>query len=263
MFVDIAVNLTSSRFDQDRASVIHRAQQAGVMHQLVLASDLKETQEVIDLCHAYGGLFATAGVHPHQAKTWDHTSLERQRTFLNDPCVVAVGECGLDFNRNFSPPEQQKVAFLQQIELAQQLDMPVVMHERDAHQDFFEILTSVDIQGVLHCFTSDLTALKAYLDYGLSIGITGWICDERRGQLLQELVRYVPLDRLLVETDAPYLLPRDLPKKPSSRRNEPQYLPHIVETIARLRGDSLSSVAKACWHNFADLFPKAAMVEHI
>tara|TARA_B100001094_G_scaffold327998_1_gene387454 strand:- start:304 stop:1098 length:795 start_codon:yes stop_codon:yes gene_type:complete len=257
MYIDIAVNLTSTKFESDRSAVVERAHQAGVTHQLILASDLKEAEEVLLLCDTYENLFASVGVHPHQAKTWHSDSLSDMKLLHQHPRVIAVGECGLDYNRNYSSPQQQREAFAAQLEFAVSEDRPLVLHERDAFQDFSALLSSFPVQGVLHCFTSDKKALTYYLDQGLYIGITGWICDERRGQLLQELVSYIPADRLLIETDAPYLLPRDLPHKPSSRRNEPCYLPHIAQRIASLRSQSLDSLSQCCWKNFRTLFPSA------
>jgi hypothetical protein len=165
---------------------------------------------------------------------------------LLHPLVVAAGECGLDYFRNFSPhPDQQRV-FRAQLELATRARKPVFLHQRDAHEDFLQILRDYrGLAGVAHCFTGDAAELAAYLDHGLYIGITGWICDERRGQNLQRLVADIPLDRLLVETDAPYLLPRNLEPKPRTRRNEPKYLPHIVDAIARRRGESFATIADA------------------
>jgi TatD DNase family protein len=162
------------------------------------------------------------------------------------PEVVAVGECGLDYFRDFSPRADQRAAFHRQLELAVRLRKPVFLHQRDAHEDFLAILREHREQltaGVAHCFTSAGPELAAYLELGLAIGITGWICDERRGAHLLPLMREIPADRLLLETDGPYLLPRDLRPKPASRRNEPVYLPHIASVVARARGESVEALA--------------------
>src|SRR5262249_4358658 len=146
--------------------------------------------------------------------------------------VRAVGECGLDFNRDFSPRPVQERWFAAQLALAAALDKPVFLHERDAHARFVAILKEAPpVRGVVHCFTGTRAELDVYLEMGLHIGITGWICDERRGAGLAALVRHVPLDRLLVETDAPFLVPRDLRPRPA--HNEPAFLPHIAQTVAR------------------------------
>jgi TatD DNase family protein len=171
--------------------------------------------------------------------------------------VGAVGECGLDYFRNFSPHADQQRAFRVQLELAAECGKPVFLHQRDAHSAFKEILREFRPRlagGVAHCFTGDAAELDDYLDLDLHIGITGWISDERRGLHLRELVRRVPADRLLLETDAPYLLPRDLQPKPRSRRNEPRFLPHVLAAVATARGESLAAVANATTRNALQLF---------
>jgi len=194
-----------------------------------------------------GRLFATAGVHPHHAAELDAASLSALAELARLPEVVAVGECGLDYFRNFSPRAAQQQAFHRQLELAAQLDKPVFLHQRDAHDDFVAILRehAPSWRGVAHCFTGSGEELQCYLQLGLAIGITGWICDERRGAHLAALMPQVPAQRLLLETDGPYLLPRDLTPKPASRRNEPAYLPHIAATVARARGETLESLARS------------------
>jgi TatD DNase family protein len=152
-----------------------------------------------------------------------------------------VGETGLDFNRDFSPRPTQVTVFETQLQLAAKTGKPLFLHERDAFDTQYDILKNqrnTISNAVVHCFTGKESELRAYLDLGLYIGITGWICDERRGQELQRIVRYIPDDRLLIETDGPYLLPRDLRPRPKSRRNEPRYLPHIASRIAELRQQS-------------------------
>jgi len=255
---DIALNLTSSQFDKDREQVLQRAQEAGVNGMLLLASDLAESQQVCDLAAQWPQLcYATAGVHPHDAKSVSVDDISQLKPLLAQTQVVAVGECGLDFNRDFSPRPQQLAIFEAQLALAAELNMPVVMHERDAHQAFIEIIKRWRDKlpgAVLHCFTSDQQALKACLDLDLYIGITGWVCDERRGLDLQQRVREIPSQRLLLETDAPYLLPRDLRPKPKSRRNEPCYLGHIYQRVAELRQQPLTDLTRQVADNAARLF---------
>jgi TatD DNase family protein len=157
-----------------------------------------------------------------------------------------VGECGLDYFRNFSPPEAQRAAFAAQLEIAAEVHKPVFLHQRDAHGDFTAILRDYRTSltgGVAHCFTGSRPELEDYLALDLYIGVTGWVNDERRGQDLRAAVPHIPGDKLMLETDAPYLLPRDLVPHPKSRRNEPAYLPHIARTVAQLRGESLEAVA--------------------
>ena len=256
--VDIGLNLAHDSFDHDRDHVVAAARAAGVSHMVLTGSTLESTTAAIDLVRSDPSTFrCTAGVHPHHASDLRREDLPRLRELLAAPEVAAAGECGLDHFRNFSPHEAQERAFRWQLELAVESGKPVFLHQRDAHDAFVAILREYLPQlagGVAHCFTGEARELDAYLDLGLSIGITGWICDERRGQHLRDLVRRIPLDRLMAETDAPYLLPRDLNPKPSHRRNEPKYLPHVVKTIAACRGESYGAVAAASTCNALKFF---------
>jgi TatD DNase family protein len=210
------------------------------------------------LCAVHPGtLFATAGVHPHHASDFDGHSAAALRALAANPAVVAIGECGLDFFRDFSPRDAQQRAFAAQLDLAADVRKPVFLHQRDAHDAFLEILTPQRNRlsgGVAHCFTGDVAELTAYLDLDLYIGVTGWLCDERRGAELRAALPHIPLDRLLIETDAPYLLPRDLQPKPQSRRNEPAFLAHILERVAAGLNRSPESVAEATTANAKKLF---------
>ena len=200
---------------------------------------------------------ATAGVHPHHASQFTRDTVDELTRLTERPAVVAVGETGLDFFRNYSSPADQTQAFISQLDLAQAVGLPVFFHQRDAHDEFMAILEPVRanlVGGVAHCFTGDERELADYLALDLYVGITGWICDERRGHHLRELVRRIPLDRLLLETDAPYLLPRDLPKKPPGRRNEPALLPHILDVVAECIGLAPSELAQATTANAQRLF---------
>lgn len=252
---DAGLNLFSAQFDADRSDIIHRAGSAGVGELLLISSDLTETEANIHFCRAHPGCFSTAGVHPHQA---DHVAddwLMQLQQELQHPHVVAVGECGLDYNRMFSEKAQQQRVFSAQLSLAKQHAKAVYLHERDAFADQLALLKSHQIDhGIAHCFTGDTTQLRAYLDLGLYIGITGWVCDERRGTDLQQALQYIPLDRLVLETDAPYLLPRNLQDKPKSRRNEPMYLPAIGALVAQRLQLDLTVVAQASRANSLRLF---------
>ncbi len=244
---DICFNLTSSSFRKDEQQVVQRAQQAGVDHFLVTGSDQQDSAFALQLAEQYqNGMYATAGVHPHLANRWQEDTRESLRSIAASERVKAIGEAGLDYNRNYSTHEQQVHAFKQQIELAIELQKPLFLHERDAHAEFYKILTGYKNDlgpTVVHCFTGDREAMENYLAMDLYIGITGWICDERRGTHLQELVSLIPQDRLLIETDAPYLFPRTIQPRPKKMRNEPAYLPHIAEHIARHRGDSITDLS--------------------
>jgi len=244
--IDIGINLTHENYRDDRAAVIERARAAGVSQLIVTGATLAGSAAALELARSHPGrLFATAGVHPHHATDVDAAQLLRLRELLQQPGVVAAGECGLDYFRNFSPYAAQRAAFTQQLELAQECGKPLFLHQRDAHRDFLAALRGLGqpLAGVAHCFTGGAEELEAYLELGLHIGITGWICDERRGTHLHELVRRIPHERLLLETDGPYLLPRDLKPKPASRRNEPHYLPHIAAVVAQSRGESVEDCA--------------------
>lgn len=255
---DIGVNLTSSQFAKDRDRVVESAKQAGVKGILITGTHLKASEEAQRLASQYPGYcWSTAGVHPHDASTWSDDVEQKIRLLAQNQNVVAMGECGLDFNRNFSTPEQQELAFIRQLELAVELKMPLFLHCRDAHKRFLTLLTPYlsQIPGtVVHCFTDNQAALEAYLSLDLYIGITGWVCDERRGIELRNLMPLIPAGKLLFETDAPYLLPRDLKPKPESHRNEPRYLPHIVTEVAKLRGDDPLQLGQIAVDNAYNLF---------
>jgi TatD DNase family protein len=246
--IDIGINLAHDSYDSDRDEVIARARAAGVSQMVVTGSTLASTVRAIALARQHPGrLFATAGVHPHHAASFRETSVAELEALARREEVVAVGECGLDYFRDFAPREAQRQAFHRQLELAASLGKPVFLHQRDAHGDFVAILRehAAHWRGVAHCFTGSAEELGCYLQLGLAIGITGWICDERRGSHLAALMPQVPSERLLLETDGPYLLPRDLKPRPASRRNEPAYLPQIAAAVARARGQSVESLAQS------------------
>ena len=256
--VDIGLNLTHDSFDGDRDAVIREAQAAGVGRFIITGTSVTSSARAAELAKASPAtLFATAGIHPHHASGFDAHSADALRVLLGNAEVVAVGECGLDFFRNFSPPQAQEEAFVAQLELATEVQRPVFLHQRDAHERFVHLLEPFRDRltgGVAHCFTGGVEELRDCLALDLYIGITGWLCDERRGAALREAVREIPLDRLLVETDAPYLLPRDLPDRPKSRRNEPRYLPHILTRLAAVRDEALERLAEATRRNAERLF---------
>jgi TatD DNase family protein len=237
--VDIGVNLTSKQFRGDVSDVIARALAADVRYLIVTGLSSALSQAALELARSRPEvLCCTAGVHPHNARTFDRHTRAELRHLASDARVVAVGECGLDYDRDFSPRDQQRAAFEAQLELATELGKPVFLHQRRAHEDFEHILRQHRPRlagGVVHCFTGDERELDCYLELGLCIGITGFICDERRGQHLERLVRRIPEHRLMVETDAPFLLPRDL-EGASGRRNEPAYLPHVARRVAHAMG---------------------------
>lgn len=258
LLVDIGVNLTSKRFEKDFEEMMQRAATSGVRKIVVTGTNIAESSRALSLSEKHPEvLHSTAGIHPHNAKEFDQHSLSQLSTLLAQKSVVAVGECGLDFNRNFSEPADQLLCFEAQLELAVETQMPVFLHQRDAHDDFVRILSQyIDKlpRAVAHCFTGSEHELKTYLEMGLYIGITGWVCDERRGQELRAIVNRIPLNRLMIETDAPYLLPRDLKPKPKSSRNEPMYLPHICQTIADCYAEEYDVIEQHSYQNSINFF---------
>ncbi|AIJ08360.1 MULTISPECIES: 3'-5' ssDNA/RNA exonuclease TatD [Edwardsiella] len=256
--LDIGVNLTNGQFSGDVPQVVARARQAGLNGMIITGTSLTESAQALRLAQAYPDFcWATAGVHPHDAHCWSENSAADLEPLLSSSAVVAVGECGLDFARNFSTPAQQEVAFEAQLALAARIGKPVFLHCREAHARFIALLRpwlSRLPGAVLHCFTGTRDELDACLSLGLYIGITGWICDERRGMPLRALLPHIPTDRLLLETDAPYLLPRDIQPKPKSRRNEPCFLPHIAEQAARWRQQDARWLKQVTENNARQLF---------
>ncbi|MGH8224551.1 MAG: TatD family hydrolase [Gammaproteobacteria bacterium] len=246
-FIDIGANLTHDSFDADREEVIACAHDAGVARMIVTGADPLHSRAALALAEKYPGvLYATAGVHPHHADEFTAGTVHELSRLLARPEVVAAGECGLDYFRDLSPRPAQRAAFGAQIALAIEHGKPLFLHQRDAHEDFLAVLDDCANKlptTVVHCFTDTAAELDAYLERGFYIGITGWICDERRGHHLLDLVARIPAGRLMLETDAPYLLPRDLEPRPATRRNEPQWLPHIAATVARARGETLEETA--------------------
>jgi TatD DNase family protein len=256
--VDIGANLTHESFRADFDAVLERARTHGVERLVVTGASAGGSRAARELARAHPGfLYATAGVHPHHAHEYDDATDALLRELIAAPEVKAVGETGLDYYRNYSPHAAQAAAFERQLAIAIDSGKPLFLHQRDAHADFLACLDPVrDRIGrvVVHCFTGERDELAAYLDRGWSIGITGWICDERRGLHLRELVRQIPADRLLIETDAPYLLPRDLHPKPSHRRNEPMYLGHICAAVAAARGEDVAETAARTTANAVAFF---------
>ena len=256
--VDIGVNLMSPAFDRDREDVIARAEAAGVKTLIITGSSIASSAEALAFAQLHPPCKTTAGVHPHNAKDWDTSAAARlEELVLQKP--AAVGECGLDYNRNFSPPQAQRKCFEDQLALAARLGKPVFLHERDAFDDFLSILKQFRAHlpgAVVHCFTGGEAELDAYLALDCYIGITGWICDERRGAHLIPLLRRIPADRLLLETDAPYLMPRNLPRstRGKSGRNEPCFLPHIAAFAAEILGKTPDQLAAETSANAGRLF---------
>ena len=270
-FIDIGINLMNSSYDRDREEVINAAVSAGVSPLIVTGSSEKSSLDAALYASEYNKkrpdtIFTTVGVHPHEAKSCGDNTMGFLRELTmeksgrgpgSEAIVKAIGECGLDYDRDFSPRDIQRRWFVKQAELAAELSLPLFLHERDAFVDF-SIILKEHIKyvpaAVVHCFTGTGDELDYYLSLGCYIGITGWICDERRGKQLRELVKNIPADKLMLETDGPYLLPRDLPFKVKNKRNEPRFLPHITATVAECIGKSANELAKAVFVNSKRFF---------
>jgi len=247
--IDIGCNLTHDSFDVDRNEVIEAAHQAGVSQMIVTGASAEGSQAALQLASEWPQrLFATVGVHPHRASQYDSETDSLLRDLAERTGVVAIGETGLDYFRDFSPREAQRSSFEQQIQIAIDSGLPFFLHQRDAHDDFVAILKEYRDQlneVVVHCFTGSKTELYECLDLDCYIGITGWICDERRGTHMKEYMKDIPSNRLMIETDAPYLKPRNLRPKVKSHRNEPRLLPWILGTLAACRDEHPEALAKA------------------
>lgn len=247
--IDIGINLTHRSFDRDRDAVISRAASAGVATLIITGTSAYDSQRAAALARARPATcFSTAGVHPHHAKDCDLGTIETLRRLAAEANVVAIGECGLDFNRDYSPRDVQEKWFEAQLELAAEVALPLFLHERDAADRMLAILgkhRSKLAGGVVHCFTGTAATAERYLALDLHIGVTGWICDERRGASLVEAARSIPLDRLMIETDGPFLLPRTLAAAAKERRNEPAFLPEVVKALARATGRDELEIATA------------------
>ncbi len=256
--IDIGANLTHESFERDLDAVLERARAAGVVQMVVTGASREHSPMALELARRHPGfLFATAGVHPHHAVEYTDACDAEMRALHAYPEVVAVGECGLDYNRDFSPRPAQRKAFERQLQIAADNGKPLFLHQRDAHDDFIAMMGNFDGRlgpAVVHCFTGERRELFDYLDRDWYIGITGWLCDERRGAHLRELVKHIPAERLMIETDAPYLLPRTLRPLPKDRRNEPAFLAHIVEELARDRGEAVETTAAAAMATAAAFF---------
>jgi TatD DNase family protein len=239
--IDIGANLGHESFEHDLDAVLDRAAANGVSQMVLTGASREGSPRALEIARQRPGrLFATAGVHPHHAAEYTAEADAELRELQRSAEVVAVGECGLDYHRDLSPRPAQRRAFSLQLQIAADTGKPLFLHQRDAHQDFLAVLREFEGQLgaiVVHCFTGERDALHAYLERGWHIGITGWLCDERRGAHLREMVVDIPADRLMIETDSPYLMPRTLRPKPSHRRNEPMFLGHICAELARDRDE--------------------------
>ncbi|NDW19878.1 hydrolase TatD [Dysgonomonas sp. 216] len=256
--IDIGVNLMHRSFNVDREQVIDDAAFEGVSPLILTGTSVRNSIETVKYSSRFPEkLYCTVGVHPHDAKSCNDSTIAKLRDLAKNKCVVAIGECGLDYNRDFSPRDIQRKWFDAQIDLACELNMPLFLHERDAFNDFSEMLENrrKDVPAmVVHCFTGNEAELDKYLEMDCYIGITGWICDERRGKHLLKLVKKIPANRLMIETDAPFLTPRNMEEKPRDGRNEPKYLVHILDEMAYYLGKDIEDLADETYQNTRRFF---------
>ncbi len=256
--IDIGINLMHKQYNKDRQEVIKEAKKEGVTRDIITGSSVSSSISAEKYASKYPNtLYSTAGVHPHDAKTCDDRTIDTLRNLAKSDVVVAIGECGLDYNRNFSPANIQRKWFEKQVKLAEELKMPLFLHDRESYDDFAKILRKhrkISQKSVVHCFTGTKYEAEDYLDLGCYIGITGWICDSRRNKELLKAIRIIPPEKLMIETDGPFLLPRDFNQRPKNNRNEPKYLPHILKRIAKEIDMDYEKLATIVTKNTEDFF---------
>jgi TatD DNase family protein len=254
--IDIGVNFHSKQLTGHTEALLARARKAGVCTILATGTSLGASNKAVALADSHRQVYATAGVHPHDASQWGASTAVAMQALWQNPKVVAIGECGLDYNRMFSPREAQRAAFEAQLAGALSTGLPLFLHCREAFDDFHAMLreaSQAGARGVVHCMTGTLDEALSYLALGFDIGVTGWVTDLARGKDLRAAVKQIPLDRLHLETDAPYLRPKTAPK--GEGFNEPAFLPYVATEVALLRGDlTAAEVAAACTANSTRLF---------
>jgi TatD DNase family protein len=261
-YIDIGINLTNKQFQNDIDDVVQDAIDADVSQMILTGTSVRNSEASLEIAKQYPGvLYATAGIHPHDAKSFDAQSISKLRNLLKQQQVVSVGECGLDFDRDFSPRNKQEECYKAQLELAIEVQKPLFLHERSAFNSFINITKDYLPQlpkAVVHCFTGTLQEAKTYLDNGFYLGFTGAISDVKRFSHLKEVIQYVPLDRMMIETDAPFMLPKNVPnnllKKYHERRCEPAFLPFVAAIVAQFKGVSGIKVAEETTRNAKDFF---------
>jgi TatD DNase family protein len=254
MLIDSHAHIQGKEYAGEAADVIARASAAGVEKIIAVggAGDMSSNTEAVALADSFPNIYATVGMHPHDAKDVGADELRALRALTSQPKVIAVGETGLDYYYNHSPHEVQCRVFTQFIRMARETGLPIVVHERDAAQEAAELLRSEggrELHGVIHCFTGNYEAACAYLDLGFYLSFTG-IITFKNAEPLRQVVRQVPLERMLVETDSPYLTP--VPHR--GKRNEPAYVRLVAETVASVKNISLEDVARVTTENVQNLF---------
>lgn len=252
LLVDSHAHLDGGQYAEDRDAAIQRALDNGISHILTVGCDLESSAASVALATKHSNVYASVGVHPHDATEISPKTLEQLKELLGRPKVVALGEIGLDFFRDRSPRDVQRNAFRQQIRLARDVGKPIIVHDRDAHDEVLKILqeeNAAEVGGVLHCFSGDVAMAKKCLEMGFYLSFPGTITYPKN-DAAREVVKAVPIDRMLVETDCPYLSPQ----KFRGKRNEPAYVRYTAEKIAEIKGLSIADVARVTSRNCFDLF---------
>ena len=257
-FIDIACNFTHESFKNNLDTVISNAENVGVEKFVLLSASLKDLDPIQMIkSKSPEKYFICSGIHPHHADEIKDINQNKLLEKLRSTRPNAIGETGLDYFRNISPPNIQRDAFKIQIDIAKELELPLYLHQRDAHDDFIKIIKK-NINNfpkfVVHCFTGSQSQLDQYLELGAYIGLTGWICDARRNIELRESIKNIPIERMMIETDCPYLIPKNIIDKPKNNINEPKYLPHIAQEICDLIGIKIEELKAATSKNAYDFF---------
>jgi len=259
MLIDTHAHLEMREFNEDREDVIKRAREAGVEYIVTIGTTVESSRDAVLLADKYDFIYAAIGIHPHEVKDILHPAYEIIRHFAQHKKVVAYGEIGLDYHYEHSPRTDQKRKFRDMLREARELDLPVIIHDREAHEDALQILSeewSPDLGGVMHCFSGDAAMARRVIEMGLSISLAGPVTFPK-AEALREVVRQVPIEHLLIETDSPYLAPQPV----RGRRNEPAFVRHTAEEIARIKGLTFDDVARITSFNAMQLFGIGAMPE--
>ena len=257
-FIDIACNFTHDSFKDNLDEVLNNAEHAGVDKFVLLCASLDDIDPIkVIQNNTPEKFFISAGIHPHHATEILEINYDALFNKLKSINPNAIGETGLDYFRNISPPDIQKKSFGMHIEIAKELNLPLYLHQRDAHSDFIRIIKeniSNFPKFVVHCFTGTQAELDEYLELGAYIGLTGWICDAKRNIDLRKSIKNIPIEKMMIETDSPYLIPKNLIVKPKKNINEPKYLPHIANEICELTGYELEELKLATSNNAIKFF---------